>query len=173
MEVGQVHVLLLQERKDIKTAHLVLVVKVASPPRSIERRGCCSVTVKDGGDNRINVIVELKRSEIQGRDFMSYVRGRFVPGTTLCLRNILMFIQHDGFHVWMDMEDADSEIYFCGDDALPSADDVLDRGDGDGFSKEEVMRQLASLEGRTLGDRLRVLGGEHNRPAGGRTWFTA
>lgn len=108
----------LQERTVVKVSSLVLVTKLtrAAVPISLGR---FSIQIRDVEGHTVSVIVQLDPTNLIAREFATDIARRFTPGTTVAMRNIIMAIENDGYFLLLDMQDEDSEVFCCGDDALP------------------------------------------------------
>lgn len=102
----------------VKVSSLVLVTQLtrAATPISLGR---FSMQIRDVEGHTVSVIVQLDPANLDPREFATDIARRFTPGTTIAMRNIIMAIEHDGYFLLLDMQDEDSEVFCCGDDALP------------------------------------------------------
>ena len=102
----------------MKVSSLVLVTRLtrAAVPISLGR---FSIQIRDVEGHTVSVIVQLNPAGLDARAFASDIARRFTQGTTVAMRNIIMAIENDGYFLLLDMQDEDSEVFCCGDDALP------------------------------------------------------
>jgi hypothetical protein len=94
------------------------VTKLVRPPTPISL-GRFSVQIRDVEGHTVSVIVQFDPTNLDAREFATDIARRFTPGTTVAMRNIIMAIENDGYFLLLDMQDEDSEVFCCGDDALP------------------------------------------------------